>query len=158
MLATTTDTVSDRGLWFMNGRIRFLVSKHDNADGVSVVEHVLPEGFGPPLHVHHDEDEIFHILDGEIRIQCGDRLSAGLPGEMVCLPRGVPHGFKVVSPEGARMVTITRGGFEDMLRTACRPADNDGLPENLPATPAMQAALTTICAANGIDLIGPPIA
>ena len=153
MLATTTD----HGLWFMNGRIRFLVSKHDNADGVSVVEHVLPEGFGPPLHVHHDEDEIFHVLAGEFRFQCGGTTSVGLPGDVVCLPRGVPHGFKVMSAEGGRMITITRGGFEDMLRTACRPADDDGLPDDLPPTPAMQQALATICAANGIDLIGPPI-
>lgn len=133
-------------------------SRHDNADGISVVEHTLPEGFGPPLHIHHDEDEIFHVIAGELRFQCGDRRSVGLPGDVVCLPRGVAHGFKVMSPEGARILTITRGGFEDMLRTASRPADHAGLPENLPPTLFQQEALAKVCAEHGIDLVGPPIA
>lgn len=153
MLAPTTD----HGLWFMTGRIHFHVSREDNTDGVTIVEHILAHGFGPPLHVHHDEDEFFHVIEGELRFRCGDRLSVGLPGDVICLPRGVPHGFRVVSPEGARVLTVTRGGFEDMLRAASRPAEHGGLPEQVPPTPAMQEALARICAANGIDLIGPPI-
>ena len=149
--------VPDHGLWFMTGRIHFHVSRRDNADGVSVVEHTLAEGFGPPLHVHRDEDEIFHVSEGVLRFRRGDELFTGRAGAVVCLPRGVPHGFKVVSPEGARVLTITRGGFEDMLRAASRPAEHDGLPDQLPPTSEMQEALGRICAANGIDLIGPPI-
>lgn len=153
MLATTTD----HGLWFMNGRIQFHVSRDDNADGISVVEHTLPHGFGPPLHVHHDEDEIFHVIAGELKFRCGDKINVGLPGDVVCLPRGVPHGFRVMSPEGARVLTVTRGGFEAMLRQAARPADHGGLPDDLPPTVEQQQALAAMCAANGIDLIGPPI-
>ena len=153
MLATTTD----HGLWFMTARVRFHLSRHDNADGISVVEHVMAQGFGPPLHVHRDEDEVFHVVEGELRFRCGDRTSVGLPGDVICLPRGVPHGFRVVSPAGARMLTVTRGGFEDMLRAASRPAGHAGLSDQLPPTPEMQAALARICAANGIDLVGPPI-
>jgi quercetin dioxygenase-like cupin family protein len=151
------DTTTDHGLWFMTGRIHFHVSKHDNADGLTIVEHTLAEGFGPPLHIHRDEDEFFHVIAGEFRFRLGDKTLAGLPGDVIALPRGIPHGFRVLSPEGGRCLTITRGSFEDMLRAASRRADHAGLPEQLPPTARQQAALFDICAANGIDLIGPPI-
>lgn len=154
MLATTTD----HGLWFMNGRIRIHVAQEDNAEGISVVEHTLPHGFGPPLHVHHDEDEIFHIMAGELKFRCGDRTSIGVVGDVICLPRGVPHGFRVMSSDGARVLTVTRGRFETMLRAASRPADHAGMPENVPPTIKQQALLAHVCAINGIDLLGPPIA
>jgi quercetin dioxygenase-like cupin family protein len=153
MLAPTTD----HGVWFLTGRIQFHLSQDDNADGISVVEHHCPQGFGPPLHIHHDEDEVFHVIEGELRIRCGDRMLAGLPGDVHCLPRGVPHGFTVVS-DGARFLTVTRGGFEAMLRAASRPAEHGGLPDNTAPTLLEQEALARVCAEHGIDLIGPPIA
>ncbi len=154
MLATTID----HGLWFMTGRIHFHVSQNDNQDGISIVEHIMAEGFGPPLHIHRGEDEFFHILDGTFRFRLGDRTIAGLPGDVIALPRGIPHGFRVLSSEGGRCLTITRGGFEAMLRDAARPAQHPGLPAQLPPTPEQQAALHAVCARHGIDLIGPPIA
>jgi hypothetical protein len=124
---------------------------------MSVIEHVMAEGFGPPLHIHRDEDEIFHVLDGVLAVQCGDRSFTAAAGGVFCLPRGLPHGFKVVSPEGARALTVTRGGFEAMLRAASRPAEHGGLPEQLPPTVEQQDQLFHLCAANGIELVGPPI-
>jgi len=149
--------VIDHGLWFMTGRIHFHVSKADNADGLSVVEHIVPQGFGPPLHVHHDEDETFHVIEGSLRVHRDEDSFTVRAGAVFCLPRGVPHGFKVLSPEGARVLTITCGGFEDMLRAASRPAEHEGLPEQAPPTPEQQSALARLCAANGIELLGPPI-
>jgi len=144
-------------LWFVNGRIHIHVSRHDTADGLSIVEHHLPLGFGPPLHVHRDEDEFFHIIEGLFRFQLGTWIIAGMAGDVIALPRGVPHGFRVLSVEGGRCLTMTRGGFEDMLREASRPADHPGLPDQIPPSAEQQAALHAICARHGIDLIGPPI-
>ncbi len=93
-------------LWFVNGRIHIHVSRHDTADGLSIVEHHLPLGFGPPLHVHRDEDEFFHIIEGLFRFQLGTRIIAGMAGDVIALPRGVPHGFRVLSGEGGRCLTI----------------------------------------------------
>jgi uncharacterized cupin superfamily protein len=37
-----------------------------DTDGVvSVLEATEPPGFGPPIHVHHDAAEAFHVLEGE---------------------------------------------------------------------------------------------
>lgn len=50
-----------------------------------------PHRQGPPLHIHHDEDEEGVVIAGRLSAELGGRrLSAG-PGEAVQLPRGVPH-------------------------------------------------------------------
>ena len=144
-------------LWFMNGLVTINLSRQKNADGISLIEHLLPAGFGPPFHVHHEEDETFYILEGEFRFRLGDVVSHARPGAAVYLPKGVPHGFRVVSAGDGRCLTITRGKFEDMLRSASRPASAAELPEFVEPTEEMKSHLARVCAENGIDLLGPPI-
>lgn len=151
------ESTAPDGFWFMNGHITIHLSKAANADGISIVEHLLPAGFGPPSHIHRDEDETFYVLEGEFRFKQAEATRHAQAGDVVYLPKGVPHGFRVVSPGGGRCLTITRGGFEDMLRSASRPATAVTLPEQVEPTPEMQAHLAALCAENGIDLIGPPI-
>ena len=153
-----TATPGDAGLWFLNDHVHVRVSGHDNADRLSVLEMTLPFDAAPPRHVHHDEDEVFHILDGRIRYELGDETVVRQAGDTVLAPRGVPHGFRVISPEGARVLTITRGGFETMVRNASRPAERAGLPQPEAPSPDMQAALAAFAAAEAITLLGPPIA
>ena len=59
-------------LWFMKGRVSIEVSQVDSEDGVSVIMHEVPSGDGPPLHVHRAEDEIFFVVEGELKLKLGD--------------------------------------------------------------------------------------
>ena len=126
-----------RGLWFLNTRVTIRVSYTDGADGISVLEHWAPHGDSPPLHVHEHEDEIFHILEGEFRFRVGDRDLRARAGETLLDPKGVPHTYRIESPEGGRWLTITSGQeFERFVRAFGRPAERDGLPERSgPPTP-----------------------
>jgi hypothetical protein len=77
----------------------------------------------------------------------------------VIAPKGVPHAFRVDSASGAHCLTIMRGAdFETMIRQASRPALRPGLPEAATPTPDLIDRLVKICAANKIDIIGPPLA
>ncbi|TGV96274.1 cupin domain-containing protein, partial [Mesorhizobium sp. M2E.F.Ca.ET.154.01.1.1] len=115
-------------------------------------------GDSPPLHVHLNEDEIFHILEGRMRFQINGHERIVGSGETVIAPKGLPHTFKVESPEGAHTLTVTRGAdFETMVRKASRPAERPELPQPAAPTPEMIEALTRLCAENGIDIIGPPM-
>jgi len=145
--------------WFLDTLVTIHVAERTNADRISVIEHRTPYGFSPPLHIHHTEDEIFHILAGEARFTVGGKALTVRAGDTLVAPKGVPHSFIVTSQEDAVWLNITTNGdFEGMLRAAGRPAEHEGLPPRLAEpSPKQAAALDRACRAHGIELIGPPM-
>lgn len=149
----------DEDFWFLNTWATIRRSSASGADGVSIIEHRLPFGDSPPLHVHDDEDEIFHVLEGRMRFRLGEREVTAGPGETVVAPRRKPHSYRVETVEGARCLTITTGdAFESLVRAVSRPAGAKALPEASTPTPDMVEALARAAANNRIAIVGPPLA
>lgn len=145
--------------WFGDTRVAIRLPASIGRDGISIVEHWMPAGEATPLHVHRAEDEAFHVLEGRMRFLVGGLTRFAGPGETLLAPKGVPHQFRVVSPEGARCLTVMRGGdFEALLRGMGRPAEGPGLPPPAPVAAERLAALAEACARHGIDVIGAPLA
>lgn len=44
-----------------------------------------------PWHAHGDADEMFYILDGQLRMEFRDRVEELTPGELIVIPKGVEH-------------------------------------------------------------------
>ncbi len=90
-----------------------LLRSERSDDHVSVVELAVPAGWpGPPLH-HHDFDEAFYVLDGELTFQLGDEVSTARAGTLVFAPRGSHHTLANPSDGPARdLLVCTPGGFE----------------------------------------------
>ena len=125
-----TTPASANQLWFQDSLVTIRVSTAEGQDGISVLEHRVPYGFSPPLHLHRTEDEIFHVLEGEFRVQVGDQEHRLRAGDILLGPKGVPHTYRVESAAGGRCVTITvRGDFERFVRAVSRPAQRPELPE-----------------------------
>jgi len=146
-------------LWFQDSLVTIRVSVSDGQDGISVLEHHVPRGFSPPLHFHRTEDEVLQVLEGELRVKVEDveqRLGAG---DVLLIPKGVSHTYRVESAQGARCVTITaRGDFERFVRAVSRPAERPELP--VPAGPPSAEAIQALrdaAAKHGIELVGPPL-
>ena len=157
-LKTAPSSTETTPFWFLNTRIDIQRSSAEGPDGLCLVEHRMPYGDSPPQHVHHTEDEVFHILEGTLRMKVGDAERVLTAGDWAVAPKGVPHTFIAVSPQGVRLLTLTAGpDFEGLLRAASRPALGPGLPVAMEPTPQMQADLARIAAAHRIDLIGPPL-
>jgi quercetin dioxygenase-like cupin family protein len=108
---------ADQPTVWWQGALMTLKAHRDGTGGaLGLVEARFPAGFGPPLHVHHLEDEALYVLGGQLRCHRGDQeLTAG-PGQLVLGPREVPHNFKA-GPDGARvLVLITPAEFEQMFQ------------------------------------------
>lgn len=63
-------------------------------DGEAVFElrgALPPHRQGPPMHIHHFEDEEGTVVSGRLSADVGGRRVTLGPGERVRLPRGVPH-------------------------------------------------------------------
>jgi quercetin dioxygenase-like cupin family protein len=87
--------------------------RSEQSDGhVSVIETAPAPGAGPPLH-HHDFDEAFYVMEGELTFRLRDELLTAGPGEVVFAPRGVPHTFANLGDAPARqLIVCTPAGFE----------------------------------------------
>jgi quercetin dioxygenase-like cupin family protein len=142
--AIHTDTYS-----FMGELVRILVPAERTGNAVAMLEHVAPRGMATPLHVQPNEDEAFFIVDGRISLFVdGERSEAGA-GEVVWIPRGVPHAFRVDS-EQARIIALSvPGNHERFFRLAGDPVDAE---TQAPDFGRMAAA----AAEAGFELLGPP--
>ena len=85
-------------------------------DEVTVWEEIAPL-LDTPLHVHANEDEFFHVLEGDHEFRCGEQEFRVGPGAFVSLPRGVPHAHRrVIAGAGRLLVMTTPGGFDGFFR------------------------------------------
>jgi quercetin dioxygenase-like cupin family protein len=54
-------------------------------------------GAATPLHIHHEADETFYPIDGELTILVGGARIEAHTGDFVLAPKGIPHAFLVGS-------------------------------------------------------------
>ncbi len=89
------------------------ISSEQTGGVYAVVESQVPPQAGPPTHIHHNEDEVFYVLEGEFEIRCGDETFVAREGATAVLPKDVPHTFRNIGEgEGKLLTTIIPGGFE----------------------------------------------
>jgi mannose-6-phosphate isomerase-like protein (cupin superfamily) len=131
--------------------VRVKISSRDTGGAFTVIEEVTQPMGGPPLHVHHEQDEWFHILEGEYLFEVdGSQMHAG-PGDIVFAPRGSRHTFEVIgSSAGRSMITVVPGGldlfFEEVL-AVCPPGSAPDVQKILP-----------LFGKYRMELLGPPLA
>jgi quercetin dioxygenase-like cupin family protein len=110
----------------MTPGIDILLPTEQSNDVVGIVELTAPaEWDGPPLH-HHDFDEAFYVLEGELTIQLGDELRAAGPGELVFAPRGAIHTLANLTTRQARYLLVcTPGEFTGYFERLKTPNSTD---------------------------------
>ena len=75
------------------GRINVLVRGEQTAARISVMDNRVGAGLaGPPLH-HHDFDELFYVLEGELTFQLGDERPHAPRGRARLRPARRHHTF-----------------------------------------------------------------
>ncbi len=131
--ATAADLVRHAGegeaIDFIGVLVTVKIAGEATGDRFSLAEHWCPPGFATPLHVHHEEDEAFVILEGAIAGTCGGHPFRAEAGATVFLPRDLPHGFAVAGDQPARiMVFAAPAGFERFCREVGVPAAAGALP------------------------------
>jgi mannose-6-phosphate isomerase-like protein (cupin superfamily) len=140
--------------WFLGTRMTIKASRAQTGGAFTVIEFSAPLGYGPPRHVHHDEDEAFFLLAGSMRVACGSKEWDAYPGSFVFLPRGVPHAFVVTSLEPAVGLQLTSpAGFEHFVAELGRSAGHGLPPSSSPDVERLAAA----AARHGNEIVGPPL-
>ena len=131
---------------------------------MSVVQFEAGRGFGAPLHRHEHEDELFVVIDGELRFFLGSErpggdedVIEGPAGSIAYLAAARPHTFQVVS-DTATILNVTASRthvprFDEMVTALGVPTDPTALPAPVAIDPGEVAE---VCAAHGITILGPP--
>ena len=149
-----TDPSTQTAVRFLGALVRMRASSSDTDGAWALLEHEGERGYMSPLHLHEADEETFLVLDGELRVEVGhERLSVG-SGGLALLPRGIPHGFVVTSPQARFLTLHTPGGFDRFVAEAGIALD---APDAADAPPLDPAELTRIAAAHGIQIVGPPL-
>jgi len=121
----------------------------DTGNTFGMFDEVVGPGDGPPLHVHHDADEIFYVLAGEFTWLIGDLRARGGVGTVAFVPKGTVHTWQNSgSEEGRLLFVFSPAGFERFLLELCEvPLDQ----RTMESANRMGAACQT-------SYVGPPLA
>ena len=99
------------GLRLQSGPGRDLVFKVTGDDTGGAFDYFLvevaPRG-GPPLHVHHRQEEAVHVLSGRFKVLVGDEEQVLEQGGFAFMPSGLPHAFLNLTDEPRRSSSATR--------------------------------------------------
>ena len=144
-----------RAVWFA-GALAHLRAGAAETDGRwAMVDQIAERGYSVPLHIHNREAETLLVIDGTVRVVCGDAEYLLSAGGLTILPMGRSHAFVVTSPT-ARILALTEpAGFEEFVAEVGTPRTGPGLPPE-PAAPPDFAALAAVAARYGIEIVGPP--
>ena len=116
----------------------------DTGNQFTLVEQDNAPGIGIPPHVHQNEDEVFKVNSGEVEVTVGSDSAVLKEGDLVFCPRGIPHSWKVIGTENAKVsMSIFPSGLENMF------AELAQLPKGKPD----MAKVTEICGRYKISFV-----
>jgi quercetin dioxygenase-like cupin family protein len=140
--------------WFSGGGIHTWKATAEETGGAFLLfEDRLEQGKVTPLHVHPESDETMIVLDGEILMHLDGVEHVIAAGGIAIAPRGVPHAFKVVGPDGTRLLCLhTPGCCQAFYWDASEPMD-EGFSAR---TVDMERVRASATRNGGIEILGPP--
>ncbi|MFJ3585133.1 cupin domain-containing protein [Streptomyces sp. NPDC090127] len=122
--------------WVFGDHYTLKADKENTHGSLGLIEAMVPPGGGPPLHIHHDSDEAFYLIEGELEISNEKRGEIVGAGAFVFVPKGKTHAFRNVSDKPCKMLIIfTPAGFEHFFSELGVAAE-----EGMPAPEAEQYA------------------
>ncbi len=68
-----------------------------------------------PLHVHHADDEAWHVVSGALRFRFEDGELIAEAGSTVIAPAGIAHTFGNAGPEPSRYIMILPVRLDDLI-------------------------------------------
>ncbi len=138
-------------LWW-TGELATIKAASEDTDGrLALVEILAPEGVGIPMHVHHNEDEGFWVLEGELTFFVGGREIKARAGDFLLGPRGVAHTYSVDAGPARLLFIFAPAGLERFIRESGVPAAERVIPP--PEVQPDWDALPALAAKYGVEIM-----
>lgn len=140
------------GLRLQSGPGRDLVFKLTGDDTGGALDYfiveVAPHG-GPPLHIHHRQEETLHVLSGRFKVRVGDEEHVLERGGFAFMPSGLPHAFLNLTGEAAEVIVVYTPGGGHHFYAELGPLTRNGTPDRSEVAACFER--------HGMTLVGPPL-
>jgi quercetin dioxygenase-like cupin family protein len=142
----------DEGVRLQSGPGRDLIFKVTGEDTGGAFDYfivqVAPHG-GPPLHVHHKQEETIHVLKGRYKVRIGDDLFLLEEGGFAYLPSKVPHAFLNLTDVGGEIIVVYTPGGGHTFYEELGPVSRGGH--------ASREEIAAVFTKYDMTLLGPPL-
>jgi mannose-6-phosphate isomerase-like protein (cupin superfamily) len=107
-----------KGFQYFEGMtVKVLLSTSETQGTLAVFEDTVAPGFGPPRHIHHNQDETFFFVEGFFDVEVDGQLFHMKAGDVAFIPKGAVHAWKNVGEVTGRLryVFSPASNIEDMF-------------------------------------------
>jgi quercetin dioxygenase-like cupin family protein len=130
----------------MEFNITPMITGQSTGGAMSAFREITRPGFGPPLHTHAEQFEVFHVIRGRHFFKVGEEEGEAKEGDCLLVPPGTPHTFKNIdAAEGILHFELFPSGTADAffrtLTHSAEPIDN----------------IEQFFRDHGMELLGPPL-
>ena len=101
---------------------------------------------GPPLHVHTEQDETFHVVSGNFRFIVGSEEVFASDGTTLFVPRNTPHSWLYLGKERGKLLSVLTPGIYDGFILDVPKAQRVGVSNQ---------ELGKLASENGTEIVGP---
>ncbi len=140
------------GLRLQSGPGRDLIFKVTGEDTKGAFDYfiveVAPKG-GPPLHVHHKQEETIQVLKGRYKIRIGDEIFYLDEGGFAYLPSKTPHAFLNLTDQPGEIIVVYTPGGGHKFYEELGPLTRNGKPG--------PKAVAQCFSKYDMTLLGPPL-
>ena len=131
----------------------YKVLTQETGGALFVLEQLNHKKGGPIRHLHHTQDELFYVLEGEYIVEVGNERFNLKAGDCVLGPREVPHTWAFVGDSTGRLlISFTPAGKMEAYFNQLYPIGNK------PGPYAPTGNDAAVMHAFGMEPVGPPIA
>lgn len=82
-----------------------------------------PPRYVAPLHLHHNDDEAWYVLEGKLCVQVGQDIVEAGAGSCVFVPRGTAHSYWNPDPISCRYLLIMTANIHRLIQAIHAAAD-----------------------------------
>ena len=103
--------MKDKLFDFHGAKFTIKVLTSETNGSYTVMDIIHPPNLGPALHVHPKGSETFYIVEGNYEFILDGQSIIGRPGDVIFVPKEVPHKF-IVGDKGGHAVVISPPDLE----------------------------------------------
>jgi mannose-6-phosphate isomerase-like protein (cupin superfamily) len=103
---------------WLGAEVTFPVSSHDTGGRFSMQRSKVPGDYKNPAHCHRQENEVFYVESGRVIASTPDAQVELGPGDLVYLPRGVPHQLSGAGEPSTILTMLAPGAIEHAFKAS----------------------------------------